>query len=417
MKKERVEFTILRYLGRPPSLFDDQAIAEVQKILESNTKFDWDKFTEYAVFHKLSQTLYPNMKTYAQASCPPSPRTGDTHVDPNSPFTLPPKVVKKFRGIFFANAARNEFLAQELVRINRLLEDNGIEVLNWKGPALAIQAYGDLSLRQFKDLDTLVKHEDLERAKAILLENGFDDITPQNRNPEFTAGRGYEFINENKRYEVELEYSIFLARTVLEYDYEGMFDRASSITIGNDKINTLSLEDNLLFTSFHGTKHLWFRLRWLADILGKFELNKDEILSTIDTFEQKKLIAFCIYIAHKEFNMEQPIEISGVLSDKLPSTYKFEHIIHTKIVEHNSKDTSLNHYWKAKIIATLINGNENKKEYLNDIEYFNLWKRIKIKISPNQADYNLIKLPKLLYPLYFIVRPLRVFIRVIKRHN
>jgi len=33
MKKERAEFTILRYLGRPPSLFDDQAIDAFRTIL------------------------------------------------------------------------------------------------------------------------------------------------------------------------------------------------------------------------------------------------------------------------------------------------------------------------------------------------------------------------------------------------
>ncbi len=65
MKKERIEFTILRYLGRPPSLFDDDAIVAVREIISAaGDKFDWGLFCEYAVFHKLSQTLYPNLQTY-----------------------------------------------------------------------------------------------------------------------------------------------------------------------------------------------------------------------------------------------------------------------------------------------------------------------------------------------------------------
>jgi hypothetical protein len=174
MKKERPEFTILRYLGRPPSLFNDDAIAAVRTILEDTPNFNWDTFTEYAIFHKLSQTLYPNMKQYGQASCPPSSRptkkipdkenkieklqgnsSNSTFSIQHSALRIPSKVVNKFRGIFLANAARNEFLAQELIKTNRLLNANGIEMLNWKGPTLAIQAYGDLSLRQFMDIDTL----------------------------------------------------------------------------------------------------------------------------------------------------------------------------------------------------------------------------------------------------------------------
>ncbi len=472
MKKERIEFTILRYLGRPPGLFDDTAVVAVREIISAaGDKFDWGLFTEYAVFHKLSQTLYPNMREYnkfvsAQVrkcessreeelatkghkghkegytcgaqeedlatkghkghkgeiyTCGASQEDGlatkehKGHKEEDGAREIPEFVISKFRGIFLANVSRNEFLAKELVKVNQLLEENGVEVLNWKGPTLALQAYGDLALRQFQDIDTLVKHEDLEKAKAILLENGFEDITPQNRNPEYSAGRGYEFFNTKKRYELELEYSIFLARSVLDYDYDGMFERASSTSFGNEQIKTLSIEDNLLFTSFHGTKHLWFRLRWFADILGKFELNKDEILSTIDDFEQKQLIAFCIYIAYKEFNLEGSANFTNLhellLKYNIHNLKHFNKIIHSRILQHNTLDSLVNHHQKAKMIAELVEGSENKKKYSNDIKYFNLWRRTKTKISPSQADYDLIKLPKPLYPLYFIVRAVRIMIR------
>ncbi len=453
--KEKKEFTILRYLGRPPALFNDDAIAAVAHILETaGDNFNWDTFTEYATFHKLSQTLYPNMLTYGRASCPPPKKIPEKENNPLAPplakgrcqaspdggvvfapkipnkknttvgaylcvCPIPDVIIRKFRGIFLANAARNEFLAQELVKINRLLEENGIQVLNWKGPTLALQAFGDLSLRQFKDLDTFVKQKDLEKAKAVLLENGFADITPQNRLPEYSAGRGYEFFNTKKCYELELEYSIFLARSVLDYDYDGMFDRASSVSVDNKQIKTLSIEDNLLFTSFHGTKHLWFRLRWLADMLGKFELHKDKILSQIDTFEQKQLIAFSIYIAHKEFNLEESANFTNLhkllLNYKIKDLNKFEKIIHNRILQHNTKDTPLNHYWKAKIIANLITGDQNRKKYSTDMKYFNLRQRVRKKIVPSQADYDLIKLPKLLWPLYFVIRPYRVAIRELSK--
>ena len=43
MKKERPEFTILRYLGRPPSLFNDDAIDAFRAILaEAGKNFNWE---------------------------------------------------------------------------------------------------------------------------------------------------------------------------------------------------------------------------------------------------------------------------------------------------------------------------------------------------------------------------------------
>ncbi len=106
---------------------------------------------------------------------------------------IPEFVISKFRGIFMANVSRNEFLAQELVKVNQLLEENGIEVLNWKGPTLAIQAYGDLSLRQFKDLDTFVRHEDLEKAKDLHTEYNFAN-TIDKYHTEYYAGSGYDLV-------------------------------------------------------------------------------------------------------------------------------------------------------------------------------------------------------------------------------
>jgi len=128
MKRERIEFTILRYLGRPPSLFDDDAIVAVREIISAaGDNFNWDTFTEYATFHKLSQTLYPNMLTYGRASCPPPKKIPDKKNTTVGAYLcvcpIPDVIIRKFRGIFLANAARNEFLAQELVKINRLLEE------------------------------------------------------------------------------------------------------------------------------------------------------------------------------------------------------------------------------------------------------------------------------------------------------
>jgi hypothetical protein len=201
MKKERIEFTILRYLGRPPSLFDDTAVVAVREIISAaGDKFDWGLFSEYAVFHKLSQTLYPNMKKFdnrqSSVECrefhASSSATQDK-AEERITKTIPSKVINHFRGIFMANVSRNEFLAKELVKVNQLLEENGIEVLNWKGPTLAIQAYGDLALRQFRDLDTFVKHEDLEKVKDLHTEYNFAN-TIDKYHTEYYAGSGYDLV-------------------------------------------------------------------------------------------------------------------------------------------------------------------------------------------------------------------------------
>jgi hypothetical protein len=319
------------------------------------------------------------MKQYGQASCPPSSRptkkipdkenkieklqgnsSNSTFSIQHSALRIPSKVVNKFRGIFLANAARNEFLAQELIKINRLLNANGIEMLNWKGPTLAIQAYGDLSLRQFMDLDTLVKHEDLEKAKAVLLENGFAHKIVLDE-PK------YEFINIEKKYELEIQSKIFTPNTIIEYDYDGMFERKKTQLLDNNEVYIQSLLDKLFFISFHGTKHLWFRLRWLADVLGIYSSNREQILEGLKDFKQKDMCYFTIYLAHKAFDIEPDKEICNSLNRKL---YKNIKIIYPRIfLSPYKSDAFLNYYHLLYLTRTLVHGKSNSHNLTMELCY------------------------------------------------
>jgi hypothetical protein len=56
-----------------------------------------------------------------------------------------------------------------------LLESYEIPAIAYKGPTLAVSAYGNLSLRQFGDLDILVQDRAYERARQLLIKQGFRD--------------------------------------------------------------------------------------------------------------------------------------------------------------------------------------------------------------------------------------------------
>jgi hypothetical protein len=71
----------------------------------------------------------------------------------------------------------------ELDRILKLAEQNNIEVILLKGPALAEIVYNDIFARQFGDIDLLVKEADMEKMYYLLndigfvQETGFDKVT------------------------------------------------------------------------------------------------------------------------------------------------------------------------------------------------------------------------------------------------
>src|SRR5438128_8896670 len=62
----------------------------------------------------------------------------------------------------------------ELARVTRAFADSGIEVLAHKGPALAQLLYRDPALRQFGDLDLLVRSGDVARSRLVLRQLGYE---------------------------------------------------------------------------------------------------------------------------------------------------------------------------------------------------------------------------------------------------
>lgn len=75
---------------------------------------------------------------------------------------LVPKIVLSGLKLNYMNIVKhNMLLTSELIKIMKLLEENDIEAVSFKGPILAQLAYPDITLRQYADLDILIKKEDV----------------------------------------------------------------------------------------------------------------------------------------------------------------------------------------------------------------------------------------------------------------
>src|SRR3989442_4033360 len=122
---------------------------------------DWDRLTARSLKHGLMPLLYEKRNTHCADS-------------------VPPRCLKQLKDLFQKNAARSVLLTGELVDILDLFATEGIEAMPYKGPAIAISIYGRLALRQFSDLDILVRKRDVWRCQQLLISRGYQphfDIT------------------------------------------------------------------------------------------------------------------------------------------------------------------------------------------------------------------------------------------------
>lgn len=227
---------------------DRDSVARARSLLQ--TGLDWDYLVRAASRHRVMPLLYRNLPALCQEAIP------------RTTFQL-------LQHRFYANAARNLVMAHELLKILHLLEAHGVAAIPYKGPALALSAYGDLTLRQFGDLDILVHKRDGPKALALLVAQGYrlwhprlDHLLPAL----YRLRKVYELQRADGQVLVELHWTLAAWPVHVPVDLAQVWARAETITLGGAPVRSLAPEDLLLILCVHGTKHHWSRLGWICDI-------------------------------------------------------------------------------------------------------------------------------------------------------
>ena len=232
----------------------DTLAARVQP--ELHEALDWDKVVDLAMEHGILPLLY-------------------WHLDRVDFVSVPEPAYDQLRACFYANKLHNNRLTDKLLDLLRQFEAQDITAIPFKGPTLAMAAYGDLALRQFGDLDILVSEGDCSAAMQMLLSQGFRlKSTALNVQDEMAALSrcAYSFIHKADDISVDLHWGITAAMEypdrafALPLDTIQVRDRLESISIAGAWVPSFAPEDLFLMLCIHGSKHCWERLGWLCDI-------------------------------------------------------------------------------------------------------------------------------------------------------
>ena len=99
----------------------------------------------------------------------------------------------------------------ELLKIFDLLKSHGVPAIAYKGPALATAVYGDIALRQFVDLDILVRKQDVFDVKEILIRQEYNPefILTESQKAAFLDNHyDYAFLRNESRALVEIHWEV-----------------------------------------------------------------------------------------------------------------------------------------------------------------------------------------------------------------
>ncbi len=123
----------------------------------SRRSVDWGRFWALATNHHVIPLAYRALKGAAR----------------QNGVAIPEEYRSCLQRQYLSISAHNLRATAVLRRLQGLLESKGIRLVPIKGPALAVLAHGSTSLRQFEDLDLMVRGEDLLRAVDLLAGAGY----------------------------------------------------------------------------------------------------------------------------------------------------------------------------------------------------------------------------------------------------
>ena len=342
---------------------------------------DWRRLIDLAEHHGVIPQVYRSLSVLPDVALPNSLRQSQER-----------------------NARHTLWLTRELLRILKKLDSYGIFALPYKGAVLAEILYGNVTLRQFTDLDLLIHSYDMPRIKSAFAELGYQrgiELAPREERDYLKSGYEYTFDSVQGRNLVEVQWRILPRFYSVDFDVEGFFTRAVPFTLGGMTLRTLCAEDLILVLCVHAAKHAWQQLSWLCDIgelARSTQVDWNAVHQQAKHLGIQRMVAVSFFLAHK------------LLQKPLP------HIVQAQL----KKDVSIENL-ASEIIPMLVRGDDYDTE---SISYFRLmisvrerWRdRVKflwrLSTTPSVGEWSAIRLPGPLFPLYRVVRVFRLLSRM-----
>ena len=360
---------------------DEQQRQRIRELVSRN--LDWNYLLQLADRHGLQPLLHWHLTT----------------VCPN---TVPQEPQQSLRVAFQRVSALNILLTHELQKLIALFAEHNVTAVPYKGPALALQLFGNVALRQFSDLDLLVHPRDVLRARDLLLRDGYEPLPPLTEGQQALLLRtqcNLPFSREQKRMIVELHWKVSAPSFARPFETEDFWSRLVDGKLETTNIKLPAAEDLLLALCIHGSKHLWERVAWIADIAGlissKEELNWEELISRARSTGSERMLLLGLQLAERLLEVSLPDEVKSALKADAKVGLLADDVVRDLFTP-GLTPSGISGYFLFQIKA--------RRRLRDKINY------LRFTFTPNEEDLVRFNLPSSLSFLYYLVRPVRLVV-------
>ena len=355
---------------------DEQNISRIVHLLDED--LDWIFLVETAICHQVVPLMHQRLMSIPDAN-------------------VPEDIMSALQTFCDRRKDQNQALLNELISILSTLKTQGINVIPFKGPSLGMQAYNDIGMRVFSDLDFLIPEEHYRKVLELLREMDYQSEAWKTANTTFASWRYYgQDILCHKRTKTVIEpHWLFAPRHFsIKLDFEQLWNRTSEENINGEVVNVLSPEDHLLITCVHGCKEQWIFLRQVCDVAGLIENNKklnwEKLLHTAKDNNCLRMLLIGLGLANRMLSVELPVAV-------------------LELIQNDQTTVSL----IDEVFEQLINERQKISGFVK-INYFRLqmrdhWQE-KLKyvlgtwFMPSDRHFQMVKFPPIFFWLYIPVK-------------
>lgn len=352
----------------------------IRELLQGN--IDWPALRHTALQHGVLPLFYSRLKELA-------------------PDLLPQQEMMYLQEFFRAHARQNLIMVSELVKVLRILTSHDISAIPFKGPVLAVQAYGDVCLRQFVDLDIMVRREDMKKAGQLLCAQGYRlwyAFTPAQEKSHLKRTCELTFLPEHGLAGIDMHWRFAADYFTTKLSQADTLDGRETVLLEGHTVPVMPADIMLLYLCLHGAFHLWPKLSTVCDVAMLIKtspaLNWQRLMHRAAAVGLRRTFLLGLGLAQNLMAANLPGEIAAAVAEDR-SVMKLQEHIRTRLFSPEGREPGFFETAWFQLLA--------KDRFYDRFRY------VLIRIFfPTIEDWRVLRLPDRFYFIYFFLRPLRL---------
>ncbi|MFO7751219.1 MAG: nucleotidyltransferase family protein, partial [Desulfobacteraceae bacterium] len=200
------------------------------------------------------------------------------------------------------NTARNMRMVNDLERICSELDRQGLSYIAYKGPVGGMLGYNDIALRQFSDLDLMIRHQEFDRVLRFFGEMGFDIPQGSRKKVIDYTGKSWRDIGASKG-NLHIDLHQMMAKGPCFFrPFDETWENCVGVKLNRDTVQTFSIEDSLVVHSINNAKDGFSSLRQFRDIAGLMQeagdIDWDRVVLIAEKRKSLTILLVSVKLAH-----------------------------------------------------------------------------------------------------------------------